>query len=552
MNGAGSGDSGLPVEESIAAIRAALAGDARAAVLQAPPGAGKTTVVPLRLLDEEWLAGAKIVMLEPRRLATRAAARRMAATLGDDVGATVGYVTRDDRRVGAATRIEVVTEGILTRRLQRDPALGGTGLVIFDEFHERNLNADLGLALALDARRSIRPDLRVLVMSATLDSERVATLVGPDTPVVTSEGRQHPIDIRWRPSPGRVRVEAATDDAVRRALREEHGDVLVFLPGAAEIRRTAELLAGAALPGDVDVRPLYGGLPVDEQDAAIAPSPAGRRKVVLSTDIAETSLTVEGVRVVVDAGLARVPRFDARTGLTRLQTVSASKASVDQRAGRAGRTEPGVVFRLWSKLEQAARRPYSDPEITQVDLAGFALELAAWGVRDVADLPLLDPPPPRTLAEGRELLRELGAVDAEGRITDDGRTIAELPLHPRLARMVLVSATREREAWEACLVAALLEDRDVLRGHPDELPVDIVDRLVMLVDPGRRHPRLDGRALRSARDRAHDIARRAGVTPGDVDLSAAGRVLALAYPDRIAAQPAGGRGRFTLRSGSAA
>ncbi len=545
-------DTGLPIEASITAVRAALAGPAGAAVLTAEPGAGKTTVVPLRLLGEDWLGGLRIVMLEPRRLATRAAARRMADTLGEAVGQTVGYVTRDERRTSAATRVEVVTQGILTRRLQRDRTLAGVGIVIFDELHERNLDADLGLALAIDARRATRPDLRLLAMSATIDAERVARLIGPGTPVVASEGRQHPVEIRWRPAPARARVEAAASDTIRRALREEPGDLLAFLPGAGEIRRAADQLGAAGIPGGVEVRPLHGSLSLDEQDLALTPSPPGRRKVVLATDIAETSLTVEGVRVVVDAGLARVPRFDARTGLTRLTTVAASKASVDQRAGRAGRTQPGVAYRMWSKIEHATRRPYGEPEITQVDLAGFALELALWGVENPADLALLDQPPARTLAEGRELLRELGALAPDGTVTAEGAALAELPLHPRLARMVHTSRGREPDGWHACLLAALLEDRDILRGPPAELPVDVAVRLSLLADPGRRHPRLDGRSARRARERAHDVARRTGITPGPVEPGGAGRVLALAYPDRLGAQPPGGRGRFTLRSGSAA
>ncbi len=397
----------LPVTACLPDLRAALASGG-AAVLQAPPGAGKTTIVPLALVDDDWLGGRRIVMLEPRRLATRAAARRMAALIREAVGETVGYRTRDDRRVGPGTRVEVVTEGILTRRLQRDPGLDGVGLVIFDEFHERSLQADLGLALAIDARRHLRPDLVVLVMSATLDGAAVAALLG-DAPVVTSESRPHEVEIRWAPRRPREHVEVAAVAAVRQALRREpDGDVLVFLPGAAEIERAADELRGAD-PG-VDVHTLYGALPAGDQDAALAPGLPGRRKVVVATDIAETSLTVEGVRIVVDAGLARRPVFDATTGLTRLETVPASRASADQRAGRAGRLGPGVAVRLWSKVEHAARRPYTEPEIRQADLAGLALELAVWG-SDPADLPFLDPPPARALDEARRLLADLGALD---------------------------------------------------------------------------------------------------------------------------------------------
>jgi ATP-dependent helicase HrpB len=542
----------LPVLDVVDDLRAALAGRG-VAVLQAPPGAGKTTGVPPALLDEPWLAGQRIVMLEPRRLATRAAARRMAALRRERVGEIIGYRTRDDRAVGPTTRIEVVTEGILTRRLQRDPALEGVGLVIFDEFHERSLQADLGLALALDARRHLRPDLRLLVMSATLDGDRVAALAGGDggpAPVVTSESRAHPVDVRWDPRRPRQHLEPAMAGAIRRVLRTEpEGDVLAFLPGAGEIQRTATELRDALGAEPVDLHLLYGALPAGEQDAALAPGLPGRRKVVLATDIAETSLTVEGVSIVVDAGLARRPVFDAGTGLTRLETGPASKASADQRAGRAGRQGPGVAVRLWSKVEHAARRPFTDPEIRHADLAGLALELAVWGT-DPADLPFLDPPPPRALADARELLVELGALDADAPHAPSGlgREVVDLPLHPRLARMV-VGARVHGQAWLACLLAALLEDRDVLRGRPDDLPADVGLRLALLDDPSARHPQVDGRALRRARDRARDLARRAGAPTGGADPGEAGTLLALAYPDRVA-QARGGTGRYVLRTGT--
>jgi ATP-dependent helicase HrpB len=547
----------LPIVACLDELRAALGG-AGHAVLQAAPGAGKTTAVPLAVVDEAWLEGRTIVMLEPRRLATRAAARRMAALLREAVGETIGYRTRDDRRVGPDTRIEVVTEGILTRRLQRDPGLEGVGLLIFDEFHERSLQADLGLALALDARRHLRPDLRVLVMSATLDGDRIAGLLpvpgGEPAPVISSETRSHAIDIRWAPRRPREHLEPAMVTAIRRALRETatteaEGDVLAFLPGAAEILRTADQL-GAALGPDaaVDVHRLFGALPAAEQDAALAPGLPGRRKVVLATDIAETSLTVEGVRVVVDAGLARRPVFDAGTGLTRLATVPASRASADQRAGRAGRLGPGVAVRLWSKVEHAARPRFDEPEIRQGDLAGLALELAVWGTAP-GDLPFLDPPPPRALDEARRLLTDLGALDGDGLPTDAGREMVALPLHPRLARMLL--AARDRgQGWLGCLLAALLEDRDVLRGRPDDVPTDIGVRVALLADPTARAGRMaDGRALRAARDRAHDLARRLGVDARGDDPTDAGPLLGVAYPDRIA-QARGGPGRFVLRAGT--
>jgi ATP-dependent helicase HrpB len=541
---------GLPVTACLPDLRAALAGRG-VAVLQAPPGAGKTTIVPLALLDEPWRGDDRIVMLEPRRLATRAAARRMAALRREAVGEVVGYRTRDDRAVGPQTRVEVVTEGILTRRLQRDPALEGVALVIFDEFHERSLHADLGLALALDARRHLRPDLRILVMSATLDGDKVAALLGDDgdpAAVVTSEARSHPVDVRWAPRRPREHVEPAAVAAVRQVLRAEpEGDVLVFLPGAAEIERTAEALDAGP---EVDVHTLYGALPAGAQDAALVPGLPGRRKVVIATDIAETSLTVEGVRIVVDSGLARKPVFDATTGLTRLETVPASRASADQRAGRAGRLGPGVAVRLWSKVEHAARRPYSEPEIRQADLAGLALELAVWGT-DAAGLPFLDPPPRRALDEARRLLVSLGALDPDGLPTAAGRAMVALPLHPRLARMVLV-AEAQGQAWLGCLLAAVLEDRDVLRGRPDERPSDVGLRLALLDDPSTRHPLADGRALHRARDRARDLARRLGTAAGTGgDPTEAGLLLAHAYPDRIA-QARGGPGRFVLRAGTEA
>ncbi|MEM9710826.1 MAG: ATP-dependent helicase HrpB [Actinomycetota bacterium] len=547
------GPTGLPVEHVVDELRDALTARGTA-VLVAEPGAGKTTVVPLRLLDEPWLGGARIVVLEPRRLATRAAARRMASLAGDRVGGLVGYTTRDERRTGPDTRIEVVTEGVLTRRLQRDPTLPGVGLVVFDEFHERSLPADLGLALALDGRASLRPDLRVLVMSATLDAGRLAELLGDGAgpaPIVEAEGRTHPVETVWRPRRQRDRLEPAVVGAVRSALADD-GDVLVFLPGMGEIRRVERALDEAGLPADVDVTALHGSLPAEHQDAAVSPSPPGRRKVVLSTDVAETSLTVEGVTTVVDSGLVRTPRFDARTGMTALTTVSASRSSADQRAGRAGRVRPGTAIRLWSKLEHASRPAFTPPEIGQVDLAGLVLELALWGVTDPSELALLDQPPTRAWSEAVDLLTGLGALDADGRPTDLGRSMTELPLHPRLARMVAVHA-HGRLGRLACLLAALLEDRDVLRGRLDEVPADLGVRLALLDDPGRRHPLADGRALRRARERADAIAQRAGVTGVAVDTDAAGVVLAHAYPDRVAIRRGTrSRGRFLLRTGSGA
>ncbi len=529
---------GLPVEAVVPDLRTALA-EAGSAVLVAPPGSGKTTVVPLHLVGEPWARGRKVVVLEPRRLATRAAARRMAELVGSPVGDRIGYVTRDDRRTGPRVGVEVVTEGVLTRRLQRDPELPDTACLVFDEMHERNLQTDLGLALALDVRRTIRPDLRILVMSATLDAERVGRLLGDGTAVITADARTHPVEIRWVPPARRARMEDHAATVLHRAVDTEPGDILVFLPGMAEIRRVAERLAATGLPADV--RMLHGSLPPDEQDAALRPGPL--RRVVLSTDVAESSLTVEGVRVVVDSGLARAPRFDPRTGMTRLRTIPISKASADQRAGRAGRTEPGIAYRLWSKAEHAARRPHIDPEISQVDLAGLALELAGWGTADPETLPFLDPPPPRTFAEARRLLVRLGAVDADGLLTDQGKAMLTLPLHPRLAHMVTAA---DEDAYLACLLAALVEERDVLQGRPDELPVDVAVRLTLLADPNRRTAR-----VRRVRRIADDLARRVGAAPGEISVDRAGSLLALAFPDRLAIRR-GGPGRFQLRTGTTA
>ena len=530
----------LPVVASIPAVLNALADHGRAVVV-APPGAGKTTVVPLALLGAPWAAAGRIVVLEPRRLATRAAARRMADLLGEQVGDTVGYQTRDERRIGPSTRIEVVTEGILTRRLQSDPELPGVAAVVFDEVHERNLPTDLGLALALDAAATLRPDLRILAMSATPDTAALLRVLG-DVPVVESTGRTFPVDVRWVPTSRTARIDQSTAEVVRRAVREEPGSVLVFLPGIGEIRRVEQLLAGT-LPPDVDVHPLAGALTLAEQDVALAPSPPGRRRVVLATDIAETSLTVEGVRVVVDSGAARAPRFDTRTGMTRLTTITTSRASADQRAGRAGRTEPGVCYRLWSKVEHGSRAAHRSPEIEEVDLAGLALELAAWGTRDLA---FMTPPPAKAMRAADELLHALGALDADGRITPVGRDMLVLPVHPRLARMIVAEP-----GPLACALAAVIDERDVLRGPLDSLPADLALRIRLVA--GRDHHELaDRRAVQRLRDRAGDLARRLGVRfdADRIDADRAGALLLHAFPDRLAARRR--PGQFQLRSGTGA
>ena len=535
----------LPVVDVLSELAGALEHHGTA-LLVAPPGAGKTTVAPLWLIEQPWLNG-RIVMLEPRRLATRAAAQRMAVLLGTEVGGLVGYQTRDERRIGRNTRIEVVTEGVLTRRLQHDPELPGVGMVIFDEVHERNVPTDIGLAFALDARDTVRPDLRLLAMSATPNVAKLSTVLG-DAPTVESIGRTFPVDLRWLPMLKGTRVEQATADAVLRTLNEEPGDVLVFLPGIGEIRRVEQLLADRVGP-HVDVRLLAGALSLVEQDLALMPSPTGRRRVVLSTDIAESSLTVSGVRIVVDAGLARVPRHDLGSGMTRLTTISTSRASADQRTGRAGRTEPGVAYRLWSKLEHATRRAHLEAEITQVDLAGVALELAMWGT-PVGELRFIDQPPPRALQQAHELLWRLDALDDEGRPTASGRAMLALPLHPRLARMVV--AAPDADKGLACLIAAVLDERDLLRGRADELPADLALR-VRVVCGHDYHERADRRDVARIRDRAADIAKRSDVHIDfdDVVAEHTGAVLALAFPDRVAVrrrQP----GQFQMRTGTGA
>jgi ATP-dependent helicase HrpB len=537
---------GLPVEDVVGEIRSGLA-DPGAVVLQAEPGAGKTTVVPLRLLDEAWLSGA-IVVLEPRRVAARAAAARMASLLGEGVGATVGLTTRDDRRRSSATRIEVVTEGILTRRLQADPSLPGVGLVIFDEFHERHLQGDLGLALTLDARDGLRRDLRVLVMSATLDTGPLASLLG-GAAVVTSAGRGHPVALRWSAAPvgAQGRLGPGVGAAVRSAMAADPGDVLVFLPGVGEIAQVGAALAG--LPG-ADVLALHGSLPAADQDRALRAGP--RRRVVLSTDLAESSVTVEGVGIVVDAGLTRRPAYDPSTGLSRLRTGVGSRASADQRAGRAGRLGPGVAHRLWPQSEHQARRPWPDPEIVGADLAGLALELAVWGAAP-GDLRWLDAPPAGAMAVASALLEQLGAMSG-GRPTTLGRRLAEVPLHPRLGAMLIGAAGPQRET--ATLLAALLSERDVL-PRDRAVPADVAERLAVL-RPGSRRAGADRAAVAAVRRRAGELGRRARPpAAGDAGAGGAGSigadpggVLVRGYPDRIA--QARGGGRFRLRHGGGA
>jgi ATP-dependent helicase HrpB len=552
--------SGLPIDAALPALRAALS-EERAAVLEAPPGAGKSTVVPLALLEEAWAAPGRLVMLEPRRLAARAVAARMAHTLGEAVGATVGYRMRLDTKVSGATRIEVVTEGVLTRMLQEDAALEGVAAVIFDEFHERSLQADLGLALTLDARANLNPALRVLVMSATLDGAGVARLIG-DAPLISAPGRSFPVTTRYLASglpllpqaPGRGETpEGRVTQLILRALHEEGGDLLVFLPGAREIRRVQAGLAGAQLPGAVRVLALFGDLAGSEQDAALAPAPAGVRKVVLSTNIAETSLTIPGVRIVIDSGLVRRARFDPVTGMSRLETQRISRAAAEQRQGRAGRTAAGVCYRAWGEGAQASLAPFAAPEILEADLAPLALELAGWGVREAGALRWLDPPPAAQLASARDLLAVLGALDGEGRISAHGRQMRALPVHPRLAHMLLTAAGLAALPLAAEL-AALLAERDLLRGAGAARDADVRTRLELLrgeagatgIDRGTLE-----RLRRSARDLALRVGGgRARSAPGEV--ARAGLLLAFAYPDRIAQRRSGAGGRYQLANGRGA
>ena len=581
-------DSSLPIDDALPALTAALR-TREAAVLVAPPGAGKTTRVPLVLMDEPWAADKKIIVLEPRRLAARAAAERMAKTLGEQVGDTVGLRVRFGSKVSKRTRIEVVTEGIFTRMILDDPELTGIAAILFDEFHERSLDADLGLAFARDAQQGLREDLKLLVMSATIDGARVASRLG-DAPQIESLGRAFPVETRYLPRDARTHIEPQVADAVSRALRADPGSVLVFLPGQTEIRRTETLLKERVSDPALDIVALYGALDAQVQDRAIAPSPAGRRKVVLATSIAETSLTIEGVRIVIDSGLARVPRYEPGTGLTRLETVRVSRAAADQRRGRAGRTEPGVCYRLWSEPETASLEAYARPEILSADLSSFALDLAQWGVSDPTTLTFLDPPPQAAYTEARKLLTELGALDDDGRINEEGKRLRVLPLPPRLARMV-VDAAREGAGEVAAQIAVLVTERGL--GGND---ADLTHRLdAFRRDRSQRADEARGMAKRwaamssprtpsapsplagegwgggseldqsnptsppsrspSLSASASDLPRKGGGeerSSGGGDEPSVGALLALAYPDRIAKNRGGGQGAFLLANGRGA
>ncbi|WP_068775690.1 ATP-dependent helicase HrpB [Paenibacillus sp. FJAT-26967] len=576
----------LPIETILPELKKTLQ-ERSCAVLTAEPGAGKTTLVPLALLDEPWLMNKRIVMLEPRRLAARSAAGYMSSSLGDKVGGIVGYRMRSDTRVGPDTRIEVITEGILTRMLQHDPGLEQVGIVIFDEFHERSLHADLGLALCLQAQSLLRDDLRILIMSATLDADAVSILL-EDAPVLSSTGRSYPVETRYLTQPAKGRIENEAVKAILSAWADEEGDMLVFLPGAPEIRRAARELKANLSEADAAVLPLYGSLSQEAQDKAIEPDRAGRRKIVLATTIAETSLTVGGIRIVIDCGLTRVSKFSPRTGMSRLETVPVSRASADQRRGRAGRLQPGVCYRLWTELEESRLAPSSSPEIAEADLAPLALELAAWGAQP-EELRWLDLPPKAAYQQACSLLRQLGALDACGAITPHGRRMAELGLHPRLAHMAL-RALELGAGGLACEVAVLLGERDILRSTPEGRDADLRLRVEALRSaggaqresrpaesgdqPGRnRLPGLTAggggaqdeaaeertagtsRADAASVSRLHAEAarwkRELGVPRSEVaDAALTGLLLAFAFPDRIARQRS--TGRYLLSSGRGA
>jgi len=530
-------DTPLPIDAVLDELGRTLAAS-NTAVLVAPPGAGKTTRVPLALLDAPWLAGKKIIMLEPRRIAARASAERMARTLGERAGETVGYRVRFGSKISRATRIEVVTEGIFARQILDDPELSGVAAVLFDEFHERSLDADLGLALARDAQTGLREDLRILVMSATLDGARVGKLLG-DAPVVASEGRAFPVETRYLGRKTDAPIERQMADAIATALRADPGSVLAFLPGAAEIRRTQNFLAERVHDSSIEIVPLFGALDAAVQDRAIAPAPRGQRKVVLATSIAETSLTIEGVRIVVDCGLARVPRYEPDIGLTRLETVRASRAAVDQRRGRAGRTEPGVCYRLWDEPQTASLAAYTQPEILSADLSSLVLDLAQWGVTDPAGLAFLDPPPAPALKEARSLLSELGALDVDGRITKEGNSLRALALPPRLARMI-VDSNRFGAGEEAAAIAAVITERG-LGGDSADLDARL--------DQFRRDrsPRA-GSARDLARRWAEQVA--SAEKPAENGDLSSGVMLAFAFPDRVARNR--GNGSFVLANGRGA
>ena len=549
----------LPINEALPALAQALT-NRGSVLLEAPPGAGKSTIVPLFLRDSAWLGTQKILMLEPRRIAARAVAARMAYLLGEPLGRSVGFRTRLETRVSRETRIEVITEGILTRMLQDDSSLAGIGCVIFDEFHERSLNADLGLALCIESRQNLREDLRLVVMSATLDMQPIAKLLGDDgppgdAPIIAARGRSFEVTTQYVARRPEIYLEQQTAQVLRTALRDHDGDILCFLPGAAEIGRVQRALEDAGLDGNVSVLPLYGELEGAAQDAALTPAPAGRRKIVLATSIAETSLTIEGIRVVVDSGLRRYAEFDPATGMSHLVTTKVSQAAADQRRGRAGRLCAGHCYRIWSQSTQASLSPQTAPEILHADLAPLALELSCWGAVDAASLSWLDPPPAAPLAQARDLLRQLDAIDSAARVTPHGRKLAKLGLHPRLAHM-LVRANEFGAPRLACDLAAILSERDILRAAAGARDADLRLRVAVLRGETRNPPpgitldqRAIGQAARSSARWQRDLMR-SGPDSADPH-DATGILLAWAYPDRIA-QARGDGGRYLLANGRGA
>ncbi|WP_022727134.1 ATP-dependent helicase HrpB [Fodinicurvata sediminis] len=543
----------LPIHDILPELGKALA-VAPTVLLKAAPGAGKSTIAPLHVLQTAaWLEGRSILMLEPRRLAARAAALRMADLLGESVGETVGYSTRLERKVSARTRLEVVTEGILVRRLQKDPELQGIGLVIFDEFHERNLQADLGLALCRDLRSALRADLKLLLMSATLETQALQTALG-QPPLVETAGTGYPVTTRYLPVKMRTRQEICSGvaQAVSQALRETRGSILAFLPGEAEIRRTLALLEEqAGRHTAVQLHPLFGSLPFEQQKAALAPTMSGQRKVVLATNIAESSLTIEGISTVVDSGLSRRPTFDPATGMTRLETQPISRASADQRRGRAGRLEAGICYRLWPEGQDRVRADFDPPEIKTADLTGLALELAAWGCLTADDLDWIDPPPEAALAQAKDLLVQLQAIRPDGSITAHGRQIAELGLEPRYAHMILAAGDFSSE-HTACDLAALLSERDILRRTSSGMvSSDLRHRLELLTEADRNNAsrETDRAAEKSCRKTSRQLRQRLGIREGSSLPSMAGRLVALAYPERVAQKRKGQTGRFLMRNG---
>ncbi|MBK9948771.1 MAG: ATP-dependent helicase HrpB [Nitrospira sp.] len=546
----------LPIEDVVPSLRDALAAEPNT-VLTAPPGSGKTTRVPLALLDEPWLSNKKLLILEPRRLAARGAAHHMAALLHEQVGNTVGYRMRFETRVGPTTRIEVVTEGVLTRLLQRDPSLNEYGLVVFDEFHERSLQADVGLTLCLETQRIFRRDLRMLVMSATLDCGPVRELLGRAS-AVTCEGRMFPVETRYLNEPVVGRLDLAVAQVIRQSLAKDAGSLLVFLPGMAEIRRLERMLVDAKLGSSVVIAPLHGDLPQSMQDLAIRPADPGKRKVVLATSIAETSLTIDGVHVVIDAGRLRIPRFDPRSGLTRLETVRVTQDSADQRRGRAGRLAPGICYRLWTLKEQSTFTAHRQPEILEADLTSLMLDLAQWGTYEPTELSWLTSPPSGSIAQAKALLIQLGAFSSDGRLTDHGRDMAELALHPRLAHMLL-KANPLRLMDQACAVAALLSERDILDGPAASHTADLRVRLDIVRGPTGSLGISVRRGTVERVVRTADVWRRqfGRDKDGNVDSTsdrsqAAGLLLALAYPDRIAQRLPSEEARYRLVNGQGA